>query len=342
LFFINRLYIPDNHDLQIQILQQRHDTSLSGQLGQAKTYSRVARHCHWSDMQAFVNTYVTVRETCQRNKTPRHLPVELLQPLPIPSGPWRSISIDANVKLPDSDEYDSIMVIVCRLTKMSHFLPFREEGSTSEHLATMFNFIFRLHGIPQDIVTNRGPIFTSKFGRAFCSSVGLKLNFSTAYHPQTDGRTERVNQVLEQCLRMFVVNYEQDNWSEMVYKAEFTNNNSEHAATKMRPFFVNYGYHPLEPSCPVVPTENPSAQSRLQKLANIRETLKQNIAKAQEDYAKHSNRKVKSHLNLADEPLLKVRDKVWLDTRNIATSRPSRRLGHKLLGPFNNTERSQT
>ena len=289
-------------------------------------------------MRAFVNTYVIGCDACQRNKTPRHLPVGLLQPLPIPSGPWRSISIDAIVKLPDSGPYDSIMVIVCRLTKMSHFLPFKEDGFTSEHLATLFNFIFRLHGIPQDIVSDRGPIFTSKFWRAFCSGLGVKLNFSTAYHPQSDGQTERVNQVLEQYLRMFV-NYQQDNWSQMLYKAEFTYNNSEHASTKMTPFYANYGYHPLEPSCPLVPTGNPSAQSRLNELVKIRETLHQNIAKAQEDYAKHYNRKVKSHLNLADEPLFKVGDKVWLNARDIATSRPSRKLDHKLLGPFKITEK---
>jgi hypothetical protein len=180
LLFNNLLYIPDNHDLKIEILQQCHDTSLSGQLGQAKTYSLVARHYHWLGMRAFVNTYVTGCDTCQRNKTPRHFPLGSLQPLSLPSWPWIYISIDAIVKLPESDSYDFIMVIVCRLTKMSDFLPFKEEGFTSEHLATMFNFIFRLHGIPQDIVSDRGPIFTSKFWRAFCSGLGIKLNFSTA------------------------------------------------------------------------------------------------------------------------------------------------------------------
>jgi hypothetical protein len=338
LLYNNRLYVPNDHDVKIQILQQCHDTALSGQLGRAKTYSLVARHYHWPGMRAFINTYVKGCDTCQRNKTPRHLPVGLLQALPIPSGPWRSISIDAIVKLPKSDSYDSIMVIVCRLTKMSHFLPFNEEGFTSEHLATMFNFIFRLHGIPQDIVSDSGPIFTSKFWRAFCSGLGIKLNFSTAYHPQSDGQIERVNQVLEQYLRMFV-NYQQDNWCQLLPKAEFTYNNTEHASTKMTPFFANNGYHPLEPSCPLVPQGNPSAESRINELVKIRETLHNNIAKAQADYAKHYNRKVKSHLDLADEPVFKVGDKVWLNAKDIATSRPSRKLDHKLLGPIRITKK---
>jgi hypothetical protein len=164
---------------------------------------------------------------------------------------------------------------VCRLTKMSHFLPFNEEGFTSEHLATMFNYIFRLYEIPQNIVSDRGPIFTSKFWRAFCS--GVKLNFSNAYHPQSDGQTECVNRVLVQYLRMFV-DYQQDNECQLLPKAEFTYNSTEHASTKMTPFYANYGYHPLEPSCPLVPEGNPLAESRIQEFVKIRETLHNNIA----------------------------------------------------------------
>lgn len=225
------------------------------------------------------------------------------------------------------------MIIVCRLTKMAHFSPFKEEGFTSEHLATMFNFVFRLHGIPQDIVSDRGPIFTSKFWRAFCTGLGIKLNFSTAYHPQSDGQTERVNQVLEQYLRMFV-NYQQNDWSQMLYKAEFTYNNSEHTSTKMTPFYANYGYHPLDPCTPVIPTGNPSARTRLEHLVTVRATLAENIERAQEDYAKHYNRKVKSHLTLADQPLCKVGDKAWLSSKDVSTSRPSAKLDHRFLGPF--------
>jgi hypothetical protein len=333
LLFNNRIYIPPDHALKISILQQCHDSQLAGHLGQAKTYALVARHYYWPGLRAFINTYISGCQTCQRNKSPRHQPVGLLKPLPIPTGPWKSISIDAIVKLPPSRDYDSIMVIVCRLTKMAHFLPFKEDGFTSEHLAKMFRFIFRLHGIPEDIVSDRGPIFTSKFWRAFTSGLGIKLNFSTAFHPQTDGQTERVNQVLEQYLRMFV-NYQQDNWSELLYKAEFTYNNTEHASTKMTPFYANLGHHPLDPSVPFPDTGNPAAQTHLQKLEAIRPTLVENLHKAQADYAKFYNRKVKTHLDLADQPLYSVGDKVWLNSRDITTSRPAKKLDHKLLGPF--------
>lgn len=338
LYYNNRISIPDDDALKLEILQQCHGTPLAGHLGRAKTFALVSRHYFWPGMRAYVNTYVSGCQTCQRNKTPRHKPVGLLQPLPIPTGPWRSISVDAIVKLPESNDFDSIMVIVCRLTKMAHFLPFKEEGFTSEHLAKMFRSIFRLHGIPEDIVSDRGPIFTSKFWRSFASGLGIKLNFSTAYHPQSDGQTERVNQVLEQYLRMFV-NYRQDNWVELLDTAEFTYNNTEHASTKVTPFFANYGYHPCDPSTPVPQQHNPSAQGHLEEIFKLRTTLQENIAKAQAESSKYYNRKVKSHLNLSDTPLYSIGDKVWLNARNMTTSRPSAKLDHKLLGPFKVVEK---
>jgi hypothetical protein len=221
---------------------------------------------------------------------------------------------------------------------MAHFLPFQEEGFTSEHLATMFNFIFRLHGIPEDIVSDRGPIFTSKFWRAFTSGLGIKLNFSTAFHPQSDGQTERVNQVLEQYLRMYL-NYQQNNWSQLLDKAEFTYNNTEHASTQMTPFFACSGCHPIDPASPFTPIANPAALDRIERLVQLRNTLVQSISKAQANYAKYYNRKVKTHLDLSDEPRLKINDKVWLSSRDITSSRPSAKLDHKLLGPFKITEK---
>lgn len=116
----------------------------------------VARHYVWSQMRAFINTYISGCHTWQRNKTPRHQTIGLLLQLPIPVGPWKSLSINAIVKLPTFASFDSIMVIVCRLTKIADFLPFKEDGFISERFAKMFRFIFRLHGMPQDIVSDRG------------------------------------------------------------------------------------------------------------------------------------------------------------------------------------------
>ena len=282
-------------------------------------------------MRAFVNTYVQGCETCTRNKTPRHQPYGLLQPLPIPDIPWQSISMDSIVKLPLSKGFNSILVVVDRLTKMAHFIPYQERGFDAPNLATVFQqHIFRLHGIPKDIISDRGPVFNSKFWRAFTSGLGIKCNFSTAFHPQTDGQTERVNQTLEQYLRMFC-SYEQNDWADLLATAEFTYNNTDHSSTNYSPFYANTGYHPLHPSSIINITESqaPSVTERLEQLQALHSTLKSNMQEAQERYTKYYNAKRQDASNT-----FKVGDLVWLNRKNIDTTRPSLKLDHKLIGPF--------
>lgn len=217
----NLLYVPDIHGLKLDLCQQVHNVSTAGHLGQAKTHALLTKYYYFPGLRRFVNTYVLGCQTCQRNKTPRHKPYGPLQSLPIPTSPWRSITMDAIVKLPVSKGFDSIMVFVDRFTKQSHFVPFTENGFDSTHLATMFRMhIMRLHGIPTDIVSDRGSIFVSQFWRTFITGLGVKPNFSTAFHPQTDGQTERVNQVIEQYLRTYC-DFDQANWVDLLDLAEF-------------------------------------------------------------------------------------------------------------------------
>jgi hypothetical protein len=126
--FNNHIYVPENHHLKLDILEQVHNTQLSGHLGNEKTYRLLARTYYFPRMRFFTNTYVQGCETCKRNKTPRHQPYGLLQPLPIPEAPWQSVSMDSIVKLPKSKGFDSILVIVDRFTKMAHFIPYKEQG----------------------------------------------------------------------------------------------------------------------------------------------------------------------------------------------------------------------
>lgn len=126
---------------------------------------------------------------------------------------------------------------------MSHFIP-TTTTVTAEGLATLFrDWIWRLHGIPKSIISDRGAIFTSKFWKTLSQMVGLQTNLSTAFHPQTDGQTERTNASLEQYLHIYC-NYQQDNWSQLLSSAEYAYNNTKSATTGMTPFFANYGFHP--------------------------------------------------------------------------------------------------
>jgi transposase InsO family protein len=147
-------------------------------------------------------------------------------------------------QLPRSEDiYDAILVIVDHLMKMGIFIP-THTGITAEELARIFlSNVFAKHGLPADIIADHRSEFTSEFWRSLSMVLGIKLNHSTAYHPETDGQTEWVNQSLEQYLCMYC-NYQQDNWLTLLPMAEFTHNNATHSATQVSPFLANKGYHP--------------------------------------------------------------------------------------------------
>ena len=150
-----------------------------------------------------VQDYVRSCDTCQRDKTSRHRKYRLLEPLEIPYRPWSSISMDWITKLPESGGYTQIWVIVDRLTKMAHFIPLRT-GATALELANIFlERIWKLHGIPDEIILDRDTKVISLFWKKLIDLMGIVSKLSTAFHPQTDGQTERVNQILEQYLRHY-------------------------------------------------------------------------------------------------------------------------------------------
>jgi transposase InsO family protein len=241
--------------------------------------------------------------------------------------------MDFIVELPKAGEYDAIFVCVDRLTKMAHFIP-TNSNVTAERAAQHYvQDVFRLHGLPNDIVSDRGQQFTSRFTRRLLDLCDIKGNRSTAYHPQSDGQTERTNQTLEQYLRIYC-DYQQDNWHELLPFAEFVYNNTESSSTRMTPFFGNYGYHPRCNLRLHVSTEsiNPTAERLVEGFRQLHGALRNNLQRAQEDYKEFHDRHVQQ------PPEFKVGDKVWLNRRNIRTTRPSQKLDVKRLGPFRISE----
>jgi hypothetical protein len=166
----------------------------------------------------------------------------LLQPLKVPKWKWEEIGMDFIVGLPRTQRgYDSIWVIVDRLTKVAHFIPVKTTY-TGPQLAELYILrIVCLHGVPKKIVSNRGTQFTSKFWERLHESMDMKLNFSLTYHPQTDGQTERVNQVLEDMLRACALQYGRS-WHKSLPYAEFSYNNSYQESLKMAQFEMLYGW----------------------------------------------------------------------------------------------------
>ena len=194
--------------------------------------------------------------------------------------------------------------------------------------------IMRLHGIPTDIVSDRGSIFVSQFWRSFISGLGVKPNFSTAFHPQSDGQTERVNQVIEQYLRNYC-DFDQANWVDLLDLAEFSYNNSFHASTQYTPFESLYGFHPLDPSAlPVTqPSTIPASDEYLTRIRTIHARLLVNLKSASENHARFYNRKV-LELEKDGNSRFKLGDMVLLNGRNIHSTRPSAKLDQRMLGPF--------
>ena len=255
-----------------------------------------------------------------------------MQPLPIPEGPWKSISLDFITDLPSSKGFDAILTVVDRYTKMAHFLPCTKTISSQETANLILREIFRLHGLPDDIVSDRGPQFISMFWKYLLKNLGISLKLSTSYHPQTDGQTERTNQTLEQYLRCFI-NYQQDDWVDFLHLAEFSYNNSVHSSTGYSPFFANTGYHPRWSilRCPEV-TKNPAVEDRLHLLQDVQAKLSVHLRNAQ---AAHKKAADKHRLDSSpEEPKFRIGDHVWLLRRNVKTTRPCDKLDFQRLGPF--------
>src|SRR5205807_4105841 len=142
-----------------------------------------------------------------------------------------------------SEGFHQIMVVVDRFTKMAHFIPLNENATASDVAKSFLKEIWKQHGLPEDIVSDRDSKWTGKFWERLCGLLSIKRRLSTAFYPQTDGQIERVNQTLETYLRTFI-NYDQNDWYQLLPLAEFAYNNSYTVSTKMTPFYANYGYHP--------------------------------------------------------------------------------------------------
>ena len=326
LYFEERLYIPQG-PTRLRVLQSRHDFPAAGHFGFNKTLELISRDFWWPQMWKDVKEFVLSCDICSRSKTPRHRPYGLLQPLSVPRRPWSSVSMDFITDLPPSNSFDSIFVVVDRLTKMAHFVPCKKTSSSEDTARLFLDNVYRYHGLPDDIVSDRGTQFVSKFWRCLFEILKVDIKLSSAFHPQTDGQTERVNQVLEQYLRCSI-NYQQDDWTAYLPLAEFAYNNTLHSSTQSTPFFSNYGYHPKIDLLSPETNSNPAAEGFVRQLSELQTTLRLQLQSAQQAY-KTSADKFRN-----EAPAFKIGDKVWLLRRNIKTKRPCDKLDYRRLGPF--------
>jgi hypothetical protein len=202
LWYKKRLYVPEIKEIRELILHEAHDSAYSIHPGNTKMYHDLKSRYWWYGMRRAIAKYVALCHNCQVVKVEHQRPARLLQPFKIPKWKWEEISMDFIVGLPKTQNgYDIIWVIVDHPPKVAHFIPVKTTYKGSKLAELYIARIVCLHEVPKKIVSNRGPQFTSKFWEKLHESMDTKLNFSSAYHPQTDYRTERVNQILEDMLR---------------------------------------------------------------------------------------------------------------------------------------------
>lgn len=255
----------------------------------------------------------------------------MLQPVPIPDGPWQEISMDFIEGLSKSEGYSTILVVVGRFTKVSHFLPLKHPFTAASVAKAFLNNIVKLHGLPLVIVSDRDKIFTSAFWKELFRVWGTELHMSTAYHPQIDGQTERVNQCLEMYLRCVVHDFP-TKWALWLPQAEFWYNTTYHSSLGCTPYKALYGHDPIvsqlvghRSSC------NTDAQTWLREHTQHTAALKEHLAKAQCKYKHFADKKM-------SERVFAVGQMVYLRLQPYAQSsvvnRPCPKLALKYFGPY--------
>ena len=323
-----RLAIPKDTQLRAKLLFECHDAAYSGHMGQDKTTAALASQFWWPHLKRSVVKYILGCATCQRVKPSSKLTPGLLQPIPPASKPWAQISMDLITDLPTASGFDSIVVFVDTFTKMAHFVPTVKSVSARQLVDLFVTNVYRLHGLPETIISDRDPRITSEFYSSLFARLGTKLALSSACHPQSDGQTERTNRTLEQILRAYVHPL-QDDWPDHLPLAEFAYNNSVQASTNVTPFVANTGIVPRTPlHAATGGAPEPESGHRLERLKDV-----QTLISAQLDLAQARQ---KSHADKSRRDLhFVVGDLVRLSTRNLRLpGQPSPKLRDRFVGPL--------
>jgi hypothetical protein len=272
---------------------------------------------------------------CQRSKARNIKPAGAMQPLPIPDRKWGSISMDFIVQLPKTKAgFDAVMVVVDRLTKMAKFIPTNCNYDAPEVARLVIQHVFADHGLPDYIISDRDKVFAGQFWDTVCRRMAVGHRKSTAFHPQTDGQTERTNRTLQEYLRSFV-GPARDDWDDLLPFAQFAYNNAKQESTGYSPFYLTYGTHPVTPASQGVPsarqqtTSCPAALDYVNSIHTALNAAKQLLQMAQQRQKSYADKK-------RSEVTFNVGDSVLLSTANIRLKTPGKsvKLLPRYIGPF--------
>ena len=284
-----KIYVPKDEELRVEIIWLHHDVPAAGHGGRWKTVELVTRNYWWLGVTRDVGKYVEGCDLCQRMKNRTEELAGKLKLSEVPKKSWSHLTVDFITKLPVVAGKDAVLVVCDRLSKMTHFVA-TTEGTSAEGLARLFqDNVWKLHGLPESVVLDRGPQFVAELTKELNKMLGIQTKLSTAFHSQTDGQTERMNQELEQYLRFFIEHRQKD-WPEWLAVAEFAINNKAHTATKVLPFMANYGKEIRMGGDIRKKGKVKSATEFVERMKKVHEEAEAALRKTQEEMKKYADR----------------------------------------------------
>lgn len=327
----SKIYVGAATNMRLILLETFHSSAIGGHSGAKATYQRIKKVFCWPHLKQMVQKFISECPVCQLVKVPHTAPAGLLQPLPIPGTPWSCLSLDFIEALPKSNGKEVILVVVDRLTKYAHFIAIAHPYTVEKIVEIFMDNIVKLHGFPLEIVSDRDRIFTSTLYQQIFKALRIALKFSTAYHPQTDGQTERVNQCLESYLRSMVFQ-EPKQWTKWLATAEWWYNTSYHSSLKMTPFEALYHYPPpTVGEFDITKEMCPAAQLTVTEREHMMQQLKNNLLVAQNRMKVYADQhRTDRHYKVGDMVYIRIQPY----RQNAFGIRGSLKLRSKYYGPF--------
>ncbi len=315
-------YVP-----QIQrtpLIHSAHSSRGTGHPGANNTLSLLRDRFWWPNMARDVRRFAQGCPDCAMSKSPRHLPAGKLLPLPVPNRPWSHLGVDFVTDLPPSEGKTCILVMVDRFSKSCRLLPFKGLPTALEMAELLFNHVFRYYGIPEDIVSDRGPQFISRVWKAFFQLLGVTVSLSSGYHPESNGQTERKIQEVGRFLRTFCHGH-QNSWNQFLGWAEYAQNSLRQPSTGLTPFQCVLGFQPPLFPWSGEPSDVPAVDywfRESEKVWVIHHHFQRAVCR----------QKTAADVKRAETPTYHPGQKVWLSTRDIRL--PCRKLNPRFVGPF--------
>ena len=316
---------------RLRIMKECHESPIVGHCGLERSAQILKRRYWWAGWKAQLGQFIRECPVCQQIKSDTAKQAGLLQPLPIPVAKWEQITTDLVTDLPETkDGYTAVAVFVDRLTKFVHFAPCKKTITAKEYAQLFLQHVFRHHGLPKVIISDRDPRFMSTFWRSLFKSLGTELRMSTAYHPQTDGQSEVTIRTLENFLRPYAERYPHQ-WVDYLPTAEFAANNAVSASTGFSPAYLLYGRNPIVPQV-VDLSENKAeaVEHMVERMTDELDTAKGYFARAQQRMCRSANKKRREVLfQPGDQVLIKS---AYVPLASLAKLSP--KLRRRYVGPF--------